>query len=278
MLNEFFVSGFVALHLDCGEYDKFRCMCLLLFAYKTHPDYRLILAANRDEFHRRPTDAAQWWNDAPNIFAGRDLEKSGTWMGATRDGKFAALTNFRDPAQRKSNAPSRGLLVSDYLRGKLAPADYLAQLSSNAEQYEAFNLFLGDKNSLWFFSSRDKQPHELKPGVYGLSNATLDEPWPKVTHGKQALNKILVENVNENELFSLLADRTIYHDDHLPQTGVPLEWERRLSATFIVSPEYGTRCSTLLLIGKDGRMEMIERSFDAGGEITDTKRAAFNPT
>jgi uncharacterized protein with NRDE domain len=250
-------------------------MCLLLFAYNTHPDYRLILAANRDEFHRRPTEAAQWWSDAPDIFAGRDLEKSGTWMGVTRDGKFAALTNFRDPSQRKTNVPSRGLLVSDYLRGKLSPADYLEQLTQSTDQYEAFNLFLCDKHSLWFFSSRDKIAHELKPGVYGLSNATLDEPWPKVTHGKQGLTKILAENANENNLFSLLADCTIYHDDHLPQTGVPLEWERRLSATFIVSPEYGTRCSTLLLIGKDGRMEFVERSFDADGKMTGTKRADF---
>jgi uncharacterized protein with NRDE domain len=251
-------------------------MCLLLFAYNTHPDYRLILAANRDEFHRRPTEAAHWWSDAPVIFAGRDLEKSGTWMGVTREGRFAALTNFRDPAQRKPQAPSRGLLVSDYLRGNISPAEYLARLSDHADQNEAFNLFLGDKNSLWFFSSREKIPHELRPGVYGLSNATLDEPWPKVTHGKQGLAKILAENVNGNSLFSLLADRTIYHDDHLPQTGVPLEWERRLSATFIVSPEYGTRCSTLLLIGKDGRMEFIERSFDSSGEITGAKRAIIN--
>jgi uncharacterized protein with NRDE domain len=253
-------------------------MCLLLFAYNSHPEYRLILAANRDEFHRRPTATAKWWSDATDIFAGRDLEKSGTWMGVTRDGKFAALTNFRDPTQRKPQAPSRGLLVSDYLRGKLSPVDYLAQLTQSTDQYEAFNLFLGDKKSLWFFSSRDKIAHELKSGVYGLSNATLDEPWPKVTHGKQGLTKILAENINENKLFSLLADRTIYNDDHLPQTGVPLGWERRLSATFIVSPEYGTRCSTLLLIGKDGRMEFVERSFDAGGEITETKRADFIPT
>jgi uncharacterized protein with NRDE domain len=251
-------------------------MCLLLFAYHAHPDYRLILAANRDEFHRRPTEAAQRWSDAPEIFAGRDLEKYGTWMGVNKNGKFAALTNFRDPSQRKSNTPSRGLLVSDYLRGILSPEEYLAQLTQSADQYEAFNLFLGDKHSLWFFSSRDKIAHELKPGVYGLSNATLDEPWPKVTHGKQGLTKILAENINENRLFSLLADRTIYHDDHLPQTGVPLEWERRLSATFIVSPEYGTRCSTLLLIGKDDGMEFVERSFDSSGEITGAKRAIIN--
>ncbi len=253
-------------------------MCLLLFAYNTHPDYRLIFAANRDEFHLRSTNAAHWWSDAPDIFAGRDLEKSGTWMGVTRDGKFAALTNFRDSTQRKANAPSRGLLLSEYLRSQLSPAEYLAQLSRSSDLFEAFNLFLGDKNSLWFFSSRDKQPQELKPGVYGLSNATLDEPWPKVTHGKQGLTKMLAENINQNNLFSLLADRTVYNDDHLPQTGVPLEWERRLSASFIVSPEYGTRCSTLLLIGKDGRMEFVERSFDADGEITQTKRAAFRPT
>jgi uncharacterized protein with NRDE domain len=253
-------------------------MCLLLFAYKTHPEYRLILAANRDEFHRRPTAAAQWWSDSPDIFAGRDLEKSGTWMGVNQNGKFAALTNFRDPTQRKPNAPSRGLLVSDYLRGTLSPAEYLAQLTNHADQYEAFNIFLGDKNSLWVFSGRDKEPQELKPRIYGLSNATLDEPWPKVTHGKQGLSKMLAKNINQNNLFSLLADRTIYHDDHLPQTGVPLEWERRLSATFIVSPEYGTRCSTLLLIGKDGRMEFVERSFDACGEVIETKRAEFSVT
>lgn len=250
-------------------------MCLLLFAYHAHPDYRLILAANRDEFHRRPTEPARWWGDAPDIFAGRDLEKSGTWMGVNKNGKFAALTNFRDPAQRKLQAPTRGVLVSDYLRGMISPSEYLARVAEHANQYEAFNLFLGDKNSLWFFSSREKQPQELKPGVYGLSNAMLDEPWPKVTHGKRGLTKMLGENINENNLFSLLAGRTIYHDDHLPQTGVPLEWERRLSATFIVSPEYGTRCSTLLLISQNGRMEFVERSFDAAGEITGTKRAVF---
>ncbi len=194
-------------------------------------------------------------------------------MGATREKKFAALTNFRHPASRKTAPLSRGLLVSDYLRGGASPEKLVADLAIQSDQYDEFNLFLGDAKSLWVFSSRNGNAHELKPGLYGLSNALLDEPWPKVRIGKARLNQLLQSKIHSDDLFALLADREIAHDDHLPQTGVPLEWERRLSATFIVSPEYGTRCSTVLMIGHDGKMEFTERSFDAARIFTGEQRA-----
>src|SRR5258706_6908216 len=155
-------------------------MCLILFAWQAHPDYPLVVAANRDEWRDRPTAPAAWWDDAPDILAGRDLEAGGTWLGVTRAGRFAAITNFRDPSDRKSTAPSRGQLVADFLRGDDAPRDYLAALAAKAARYNGFNLLLADDKSMCYFGSREGEIIDVAPGIHGLSNHLLDEPWPKV--------------------------------------------------------------------------------------------------
>lgn len=244
-------------------------MCLILLAWDAHPDYRLIVAANRDEFYARPTAPAAWWPELPGVLAGRDLEGGGTWLGVDRKGRWAALTNFRDPADRRESARSRGLLVRDYLAGEAAPIAYLEGVAATAGDYRPFNLLVGTDDSLAWYGSRGGPGRPLVPGLYGLSNALLDTDWPKVSDGKRDLAALLARPgaVDPEALFALLADGAIAPDDRLPATGVSLEWERRLSARFIRSPDYGTRSSTLLLVGRDGSRQLIERSFPAGGVV-----------
>lgn len=246
-------------------------MCLILAAWQAHPDYPLVVAANRDEFFARPTAPAQFWEEAPDVLAGRDLEAGGTWLGVTRRGRFAALTNFRDPACNKTGAPSRGKLVSGFLRGNQSAQDYLRELDSVADRYNGFNLLFGDRHGLWCFSNCGEGERELAPGVYGLSNHLLDTPWPKVAHGKSALADAMDALPDEEPLFALLRDDSIAPDDALPRTGVSLEWERLLSASFVRSPAYGTRSSTVVLMDNSGNLRFAEQTFlpDAvpGGRI-----------
>ena len=182
-------------------------MCLILFAYKVHPSYPLVLAANRDEFYDRPTQSADFWPDHPQLLAGIDLQEKGTWLGVTKEGKFAAITNYRDPASWKTAAPSRGKLVRDYLVGDLNPENYLKEISAHARDYNGFNLLLGDRENLWVFSNQG-DAKKLQPGIYGLSNHLLDTPWPKVQRGKQLLKKALAKKGDalEEALFEMLAD------------------------------------------------------------------------
>lgn len=242
-------------------------MCLIVFAYNVHPSYRLILAANRDEFYERPSLPADFWEDQQNVLAGRDLKEGGTWLGITKDGKFAAVTNYRDPSALKSNAPSRGRLVSRYLIGKQNAGGYLVDVSSQADKYNGFNLLIGDDNDLFVFSSNGEK-QKLNPGIYGLSNHNLDTPWPKVSRGKRLLKSTLDQKGTElkEALFTVLADRHIPPDSKLPSTGVGLEWERILSSMFIKSPDYGTRSSTIILIGKNRRVRFVEKNFDGQKE------------
>lgn len=235
-------------------------MCLILFAYRIHPKYRLIVAANRDEFYARPTAPLDFWQDYPEVLAGRDLAQRGTWMGVTSIGRFAAITNFRDPQSIKSSAPSRGELVSDYLIGEMGPRGYLEQLTATAHRYNGFNLLAGDADQLCYYSNYDKDIHSLTPGIYGLSNHLLDTNWPKVARGKAQLTKIIQahDNPSDEALFSVLQDQTAAADDHLPNTGVDLAWERILSSIFIASPEYGTRSSSVLKIDMKGKMKFSE--------------------
>ncbi len=225
-------------------------MCLILVAWQAHPDYPLVVAANRDEFYARRTASADFWPDQPQILAGRDLEAGGTWLGISRNARFAALTNYRDPASHKPQAPSRGKLVADFLAGKNSIDAYLDTLQ--ADEYNGFNLLLGDGKQLVAFSNISMQRHLLSPGVYGLSNALLDTPWPKVGAGKTALENALTALPDETALFHLLRDATLHPDAALPVTGVSLKWERLLSAAFIRSPDYGTRCSTVIKVGAGG--------------------------
>lgn len=251
-------------------------MCLILFAWKVHKNFPLILIANRDEFYERPTAPAAFWDGAPGLLAGRDLQEGGTWLGITRRGKLAALTNYRDPASLKSNAPSRGHLVSDYLRGRQTPENYLARIKPKAGQYNGFNLLIGDVSKLFCFSNRNGL-HTVSAGIHGMSNHLLDTPWPKVERGKQALNELIgrKRNPSPEALLDLLADRSRPPDEQLPITGVGLEWERVLSPLFIESRGYGTRSSTVLTIDRAGRVTFVERVFNGGADPWMTSRFDF---
>lgn len=246
-------------------------MCLILFAYDSHPDYRLILAANRDEFHDRPTARAAFWEDAPDILAGRDLRGGGTWMGVTRNGRVAAITNFRDPAGQNPDAPSRGWLVRDFLQGRATPGEYLEHLASLSAEYNGFNLLVADAAGLGYYSNRMQHPRLLTPGVYGLSNALLDAAWPKIIRGKAALAALLApeKHLSSDALFQLLADREVAGDESLPNTGIPREMERVLSPMFIATARYGTRSSTVLLLDHEGNVTFAERTFVPGTDLYD---------
>ena len=237
-------------------------MCLVLFAYQHHPKYSLVVAANRDEYFARPTAPAQYWPDYPQILAGRDLKELGTWMGITVHGQFSALTNYRDPRRHSPEALSRGHLVGDFLRGQQSPAEYLESVAKQASQYNGFNLLVGDKRSLWYYANRQGKLQQLEPGIYGMSNHLLNTPWPKLEQGRQQLAQCLAQpNVSDEDLWAILTNRQKPADDTLPDTGVGLEWERTLSSAFIESPEYGTRSSTILLIGRDDSVRFVERLY-----------------
>jgi uncharacterized protein with NRDE domain len=240
-------------------------MCLILFALKTGPDHPLVIAANRDEFYGRPTAAAAPWPDAPQIVGGRDLREGGSWLGITLDGRWAAVTNFRDASLPRSDAPSRGHLVGDFLRGDLSPANYIEQLRPSASSYNGFNLLVGDPRTVVWYSNRsDDHPllaTPLPPGIYGLSNHLLDTPWPKIVRGKRELAKALAPGADPEAIMETLLDRTLADDADLPSTGIPLEQERALSALFIAGEAYGTRSSTVVLMRGDGRTVLVERAF-----------------
>ena len=251
-------------------------MCLILFANEADSRYRLVLAANRDETYSRPAAPAAFWDEAPDILAGRDLESGGSWMGVTRSGKLAAVTNFRGPGRARDNAPSRGTLVSDFLMSTEPPGAFVDRLRTRAQNYNGFNLLLGSAQELWWFSNRcDEQPQRIIPGIHGLSNHLLDTPWPKVERGKRALEHLIEKEITPEELFPILEDRSPAADDELPDTGVGLELERVLSAPFIRAQYYGTRSSTVLLIERTGRVTFVERSFNPRDESQEEVRYEF---
>ena len=242
-------------------------MCLIVFSYENHSRYRLVLAANRDEYYDRPTVAAGFWPARTDILAGRDLVKMGTWFGITKSGRFAAITNYRDPASHKKNASSRGELVADFLHTGLPPNRYMDEITKKSHLYNGFNLLAGDCNSLCYYSNRGSGVAKISPGLYGLSNHLLDTPWPKVTRARDTLKLCLKKDLIEPDgLFALLADNTRADDKNLPDTGMGLEWERILSPAYIKSAVYGTRSSTVLLIDRQGVILFKERTFDPAGE------------
>jgi len=243
-------------------------MCLLLLAVQKHPDYKLILAANRDEYYDRPTAPATFWDEAPHLLAGKDLRAGGTWLGITKQGRISAITNYRDPASIKTNAPSRGKLVSGFLLGQESPEHFLEGLAQEKDRYNGLNLIVGEKDQLYWFSNRGNGAHKLSPGIYGLSNRLLDTPWPKLTRSKEALVRLISEekNPSQDDLFQMLLDPTVAGDDQLPDTGVGMEWERILSPIFIVSPTYGTRSSTLILIDQYDLVTFTEKTFNSDPE------------
>ena len=252
-------------------------MCLLVLAWKTHPRYRLILAGNRDEFHDRPTAPLGWWQDDARILGGRDLKAQGTWLGVARSGRLGVLTNFRDLQAPAEGAPSRGGLVTRFLTGATSPKEFLDDLRGAAPRYSGFNLLVGGPRALYYFSNRGSSaPQALAPGVYGLANHLLDTPWPKLARTRSRFTELLTQpDVRAEDIFSVLANREIAADHELPNTGLPSDWERIVSAPFIMNERYGTRCSSVLLVERNGRTILNERRFDNLGVQTGATRFEF---
>jgi uncharacterized protein with NRDE domain len=242
-------------------------MCLIVLAYKYHPDYKLILGANRDEFYDRPADAAHQWKDNPSLLAGKDLKEGGTWCGITTDGKIAAITNYRNMKSIKKNAVSRGKIVTGYLLGNYSPEQFAGELIETAEQYNGYSLVFGNKSDLYFFSNQTKKLEEIQPGIHGLSNHLIDTPWFNVTCGKNLL-KNAINNHSDftGKLFEMLNDKTLAPDSDLPDTGLPVETEKKISSIFVENKNYGTRSSTVILIDKDNRVTFIEKSLNGNKE------------
>lgn len=238
-------------------------MCLIIFSYRLHPDYRLILAANRDEFYNRPTAPLAYWPDYPDVLAGRDLKASGTWLGVTKSGRIAAITNYRDPVAHLENAPSRGILIRDFLIGNAPALRYLNAVSKMKHAYNGFNLIAGDPSGLYYYSNRAGRVQLLQPGLYGISNHLLDTAWPKIQRGKELLQGQLSgqEPIDTGKIWQILADRSLPADEELPDTGVGLQWERILAPLFITSADYGTRSSSIVLMEDSGRVTFMERTF-----------------
>jgi uncharacterized protein with NRDE domain len=243
-------------------------VCLLVLAWDAHPRFRLVVAANRDEYHERPAAPLARWPEPPGILAGRDLRAAGTWLGLDPARRFGVVTNFRELQVREPGAPSRGGLIPGYLSGAQDARGFFAQLESDASRYSGFNLLLVDAGSLWYGSNRASPfARELPPGVYGLSNELLDTPWPKLTRVKARFREWLAKpDGTAAGLFALLADRTQAADAAQPTGGLPPEWQRILSAPFVVNPAYGTRCSTVVLLEPGGALSLAERRFDSAGE------------
>jgi uncharacterized protein with NRDE domain len=239
-------------------------MCAIYFAFDYTPKYPLILLANRDEFYERPTAAAAYWEDFPEIYAGRDLLGGGTWLGVTKSGRFAAVTNYRDPSA-PTGTRSRGNLVADFLKSDQPGREYLKEAEAHADKYSGFNLLVGEigpRKEIFYYSNRGEGIRALASGVYGLSNHLLDTPWPKVMSGKEQFRKLLDTGVVSNEsFFEILDDKSLASDAELPSTGVTFEVEKALSAIFIKTPGYGTRCSTVLRFEND-EWDFEERVFD----------------
>ncbi len=252
-------------------------MCLIFVAYKYKSPYNLVIAANRDEFYERPSAAAEFWKETPSVLGGKDLMAGGTWLGITKAGRFAAITNYRDPGFYRHEAPSRGHLVSSFLKGEEAPGEYVRKIAPGADEYNGFSLFVGDRSSMYYLSNRGSGPQGLSPGLYGLSNHLLDTPWPKVERGKKALEALLADSdpLREEALFDILADRSRPPDELLPSTGMSLEWERILAAPFIVSPVYGTRSSTVILVNRDGKVTFVEKVFNSNPDPQDLRRFEY---
>lgn len=252
-------------------------MCLLVIAWKNHPRYRLIMAGNRDEFHDRPAAPLNWWQDDARILAPRDLKANGTWLGVARSGRFGVVTNFRDLQSPAEFAPSRGGLVPRFLTGATSPKEFLDDLRGAAPRYSGFNLLVGGPRALYYFSNRGTPtPQVLPPGIYGISNHLLNTPWPKLSKTQQQFGQLLKQlEPSPDALFRMLGDRAPTPDAELPHTGLPLEWERVVSAPFIVNERYGTRSSLVLMVERTGRTILHERRFDQEGLQTGTSRFEF---
>ena len=254
-------------------------MCLILVAYRAHADYPLVVAANRDEFHARPTAPAAFWDEYPDIFAGRDLQAGGTWMGISRAGRFAAITNYRDPQATAPAPRTRGELTANYLAGNQRAETYLQSLARCANEYAGFNLLSGEAGELWYYSNStaDHAPRKLDPGLYGLSKARLDTPWPKVLRGKQALQNQIHSAPSHQGLASVVSSRELAPPEHLRAQGLEGEMDQMLSAQFIVNPTYGTRATTTLWQEADGTLQLREMNFSPAGHTEAVIEQSLTP-
>jgi len=252
-------------------------MCLLLVAHDCCPGYRLVLAANRDEFHARPTAPAAYWDDAPHIFGGRDLEAGGTWLAADAHGRFATITNVRSGGARGGGRRSRGLIVRDFLDGDADATSFLDKLSPTAGDYDGFNVIAYDGATLGWYSNQVVRPRRLERGIYTLSNALLDTAWPKTERLREGFGAIIGARPDDivETLLALLRDQHLPHDKALPHTGVGLAMERLLASIFIRGEHYGTRCSSVLTIDVDGHLTFHERRYDQAGAACGDTRIAF---
>lgn len=241
-------------------------MCLINFHLQKHPKYKLVIAANRDEFYGRPTDKAHFWPDSPNLLAGRDLLQKGTWLGVTKTGRFAALTNIRDLSLEGKDKKSRGGIVSGFLNDKITAEEYLEGIRKDRNSYAGFNILVGNAEKLFHYNNVHDEISEVTPGTHSLSNDTLNTPWPKVVKGKTNLDSYLMkqDNLESDKLFDILENAEQATDDLLPNTGVGMELERSLSASFIKTPEYGTRSATVLLIDREDNVTFKERTYKEG--------------
>lgn len=241
-------------------------MCLITFAYKSHPDYSLILVANRDEFYQRPSKAMHYWDDRPDILAGRDLQQGGTWLGINTAGKFTTVTNYRDGKATKQNPRSRGDLTRIFLSNDTSAPQYLQKLDAIQDQFGDYNLLVGDSNGLFYHSNRGAEATQLQPGVYGLSNALLDTPWPKLLKVRDALSNAISSEFTAESLCEIMQDPTQATSELLPDTGISNDWEQLLSSCFISSENYGTRATTVLLQKLDGETFLLEQNFTKEGK------------
>lgn len=247
-------------------------MCLINFQYKAHPNYKLIIAANRDEFYERPTAQAHFWEDHPHILAGRDLRGMGTWLGMTKQGRFAALTNIRDPEEDISDKKSRGDILKNYLAGTETAESFVENLKKEKNQYAGFNLLVGSADQLLYFNNRQGEMEKVEADTHGLSNHFLNTPWPKVEKGKLMMESYVEgrEKVDPARLFEILTVADVAADGDLPHTGVGIELEKQLSPLFIKTEKYGTRSSTVLLVDRDDNVTFVERTYQKGeyhGEV-----------
>jgi uncharacterized protein with NRDE domain len=244
-------------------------MCVIYFAYQVHSHFPLILLANRDEYYDRPTLSASYWPDFPQVYAGRDLVGGGTWLGVSMAGRFAALTNFRESAERKKTL-SRGMLVADFLTSNESSVEYLRRIQRVSAKFSGFNLFVGEVRdntfNLYYYSNRGRSIEKVESGIFGISNHLLDTPWPKVIKGKRRLAEILSHNFSIEESFKLLEDKCVAPEDSLPETGIGYEREKRLSAIFIETPDYGTRSSAVVTLDREMRFNLIERVYSPSTE------------
>jgi len=252
-------------------------MCLIFLSFNQHPKYPLIIAANRDEFFDRPASALEVWPEDKKIIAGKDLTGGGTWLGVTKSGYFAMLTNYRDMANIKTNAPTRGKLVLDYLAGEFDPSNYLQALNSSASNYNGYNIILGKLDDPWYYSNQNNKLYSLGTGLYGLSNALLDTKWPKVKNGKKTFESIISrEDFKTEELLEFMHNTVLAPDEQLPETGIGHEKEKLLSSMFIEMPGYGTRNTTILLKDYNNNVEIIERTFSHDAKSTSEEKFNFS--